>query len=45
MVLEASNDIDSDGRALMDEYEDCITAYVAGEFDSTISIEMVLKVS
>jgi hypothetical protein len=44
LVLEADSDIDSDGRALSDEFSDCISAYVAGEFDSTISVESVATI-
>jgi hypothetical protein len=43
LVLEADSDVDSDGAALADEFSDCVSAYVAGEFDSTISVESVVK--
>ena len=44
LILEADSDFDSDGRALLDEYSDCISAYVSGDFDSSISIDSVVKV-
>ena len=44
LVLEADSDFDSDGIALSDEFSDCVSAYVAGDFDSTISVESVAKI-
>jgi hypothetical protein len=44
LVLEADSDVDSDGRALSDEFSDCVSAYVAGKFDSAISVESVAKI-
>jgi hypothetical protein len=43
--LEATNDFDSDGKALVDEFSDAISAYVAGSFDGDILIESVLSPS
>ncbi len=39
LVLEADSDFDSDGSALADEFSDCVVAYVAGEFDVSLSVE------
>ena len=39
LVLSAENDFDSDGRALMDEFSDCIYAYIAEYFDVDIRVE------
>ncbi len=44
LVLEADSDFDSDGRALSDEFSDCVTAYVAGDFNSTISLDSVATI-
>ncbi len=41
LVLTALNDYDSDGQALLDEFSDCISAYVSGHFDSAIRIDSV----
>jgi hypothetical protein len=41
---KADSDVDSNGRALSDEFSDCVSAYVAGKFDSTISVESVAKI-
>ena len=44
LVLEAESDFDSTGRALSDEFSDCVSAYVTGEFEPTISVESVSKI-
>jgi hypothetical protein len=44
LILEADSDVDSEGKALLDEFSDCVTAYVSGDFDSSISIDSVEKV-
>lgn len=44
LILEAHSDVDSDGKALLDEFSDCVVAYVSGDFDSSISIDSVEKV-
>ena len=36
LVLTAENDFDPDGLALMDEFSDCISAYIAEPFDGGI---------
>jgi hypothetical protein len=36
LVLEAQNDFDSSGLALMDEFSDCISAYVSSPFDGNL---------
>ena len=39
LVLEATSDVDDTGVALMDEFPDCIAAYVAELFDGQIRVE------
>ncbi|MEH6552391.1 MAG: hypothetical protein V7744_20645 [Pseudomonadales bacterium] len=41
LKLVAENDFDNDGLALLDEFGDCISAYVRNYFDSNIEIESV----
>ena len=38
LVLEADNDFDPEGLALMDEFSDCISAYIATLFDGDIRL-------
>lgn len=38
LVLRAENDVDAGGLALMDEFSDCISAYVATAFDGDLKI-------
>ena len=38
LMLVAENDYDPDGSALMDEFSDNITAYIAEPFDGEISV-------
>jgi hypothetical protein len=38
LVLTAENDFDADGRALMDEFSDCIPAYIAEPSDGSIRL-------
>jgi hypothetical protein len=38
LMLVAENDYDPDGSALMDEFSDNITAYIAAPFDGEISV-------
>jgi len=45
LVLEADSDFDSDGRALLDEFYDCVAAFIEGQFSCDISIESVTRVS
>lgn len=44
LALEADSDFDSDGSALADEFSDCVVAYVAGNFDMTVTVESVTRV-
>ena len=43
LILQADNDFDSDGLALLDEFSDCISAYIAELFDGEIIIESITK--
>ena len=38
LVLVAENNFDADGRALMDEFSDCISAYIATPFDGDLRL-------
>jgi hypothetical protein len=38
LILSAENDFDADGLALMDEFSDCISAYVATPFDGDLRL-------
>lgn len=39
LILEATSDADQSGLALMDEFADCIAAYVVELFDGQIRVE------
>ena len=41
LILQAENDFDSNGLALMDEFSDCISAYISEPFDGEIKVEVV----
>ena len=41
LLLEAESDIDMDGVALMDEFSDCLSAYITELFDGEVSVESV----
>jgi hypothetical protein len=41
LLLTAENDYDSDGRALMDEFSDAISACIAEGFDGDIRVASV----
>ncbi len=43
LILTAQNDYDSDGLALMDEFSDCICAYVAEATYSDMRVDSVTK--
>ena len=43
LILQADNDVDSDGLALMDEFSDTISAYITELFDGEIKVESVTK--
>ena len=45
LILSAENDYDADGLALMDEFSDCIAAYITGGFDGDIQVESVTQVA
>ncbi|WP_294120701.1 hypothetical protein [Sphingomonas sp.] len=38
LVLQADNDFDPDGLALMDEFSDCISAYITTLFDGDLRL-------
>ena len=44
LLLQADNDVDSDGPALMDEFSDCISAYIQELFDGEIKVESITQV-
>jgi hypothetical protein len=41
LILEAVNEYDASGKALQDEFSDCIAAYVAEGFEGQITVESV----
>lgn len=41
LVLTATNDYDSDGAALSDEFSDSLSAYIAEPFDGDLKVERV----
>ena len=43
LILQADNDFDSDGLALMDEFSDAISAYIAEPFDGEIKVESITE--
>jgi hypothetical protein len=42
LLLSAENDYDPKGCALMDEFSDCISAYIVSGFDGDIKVESVV---
>ena len=44
LVLQAENDFDSDGLALIDEFSDCTAAYIKELFDGEIKVESITHV-
>jgi hypothetical protein len=38
LVLTGENDFDPNGLALMDEFSDCVSAYIAGFLDGQIRV-------
>ena len=44
LKLIAENDFDSNGQALLDEFGDCLAAYVEDYFDSSIEILSVNEI-
>ena len=43
LLLRADSDHDPDGRGLMDEFSDCISAYIVEGFDGDLTLESVTK--
>jgi hypothetical protein len=41
LVLDAQSDSDIDGSALVDEFSDCLSAYIVEPFDGTITVQSV----
>ena len=41
LLLEADSDVDENGTALLDEFSDCLAAYIAEPFDGQIRVESV----
>lgn len=41
LLLQADNDYDTDGSALMDEFSDAMAACIAEGFDGSITVESV----
>ena len=44
LILQADNQVDSSGLALMDEFSDAISAYIAELFDGEIKVESIVEV-
>ena len=44
LFLEACNEYDSDGTALIDEFSDCVSAFVSEGFDGGIRIESITEI-
>jgi hypothetical protein len=44
LVLQADNDFDSNGLALLDEFSDCTAAYIKELFDGEIKVESITQV-
>ena len=45
LILSAENDYDPKGLALMDEFSDCISAYIAAGFDGDIEVKSITQVN
>ena len=43
LLLQADNDFDPEGLALMDEFSDCTAAYVKELFDGEIKVESITQ--
>jgi hypothetical protein len=43
LILQAENDFDSNGLALVDEFSDAISACIEGGFDGNIEILSILE--
>jgi len=44
LVLACTTDWDADGSNLIDEFSDCICAYVVAGFDSDIEIRSIMQI-
>jgi hypothetical protein len=44
LVLQADNDVDAAGLALMDEFSDNISAFISELFDGEIKVESITRV-
>lgn len=44
LALTTENDFDDDGQATLDEFGDCLAAYVTDYFDCTVTIDSVSKI-
>lgn len=45
LTLTAENDYDPKGLALLDEFSDCLSAFVVGGFDGDLKVKSVAEVS
>jgi len=45
LTLTAENDHDPKGLALLDEFSDCLSAYMAGRFDGNLKVKSIDEVS
>jgi hypothetical protein len=43
LVLEGNNEVDSNGLAMLDEFSDCLSAYIVELFDGEIKVESVTR--
>jgi hypothetical protein len=43
LFLQGDSDVDSDGCALIDEFSDCIAAYIKELFDGEIKVESIVQ--
>ncbi|WP_036837134.1 hypothetical protein [Polaromonas sp. CF318] len=45
LTLTAENDYDPKGLALLDEFSDCLSAYITGGFDGDLKVKSIDEVS
>lgn len=43
LLLQADNEVDSAGLALIDEFSDAISAYITESFDGEIKVESIVE--
>jgi hypothetical protein len=43
LTLVAENDFDPDGLALMDEFSDCLSAFIATPFDGDLTVQSIAR--